>query len=362
MQHIKEALKKLPILSRIIFSLLRIFVFLQTVLNIVTDKISKHCKESDVRLAYIGHHTSHKNISDQEFFFAFIGGLTGKKVAISWYKPSLIISSPYGNYLVYILIKFILKFSKTPSLFFSGENVHSAYYSRYKNYLYGLPKQAFGFDYNSPYSTRFPLWLMYIFSGDFVANATLSDVRAKLEKIESKALLNKGKFAAMIARHDGVGSVSRSEITQALGAIHPVSCAGKFMHNDDTLLKEFGDNKIEYLKDFKFNICPENSASPGYVTEKLFESFQAGCIPIYWGDSNPEPDVLNPKRIIFWQGESNNAENLKIVKKIYEEGAKREFFKEPIFVEGADKAIYEYFLILRRKMADLLESNHSKYN
>jgi len=44
---------------------------------------------------------------------------------------------------------------------------------------------------------------------------------------------------------------------------------------------------IEVLKDYKFAICYENTnAHPGYLTEKIFNCFNARCVPIYWGDPN----------------------------------------------------------------------------
>lgn len=37
----------------------------------------------------------------------------------------------------------------------------------------------------------------------------------------------------------------------------------------------------------RFSICYENAKNiPGYITEKIFDSFFAGCIPIYWGANN----------------------------------------------------------------------------
>lgn len=48
------------------------------------------------------------------------------------------------------------------------------------------------------------------------------------------------------------------------------------------------NRKLEVLKDYKFSICYENGKDvPGYITEKIFDSMAAGCIPIYWGS----PDV-----------------------------------------------------------------------
>jgi alpha(1,3/1,4) fucosyltransferase len=47
------------------------------------------------------------------------------------------------------------------------------------------------------------------------------------------------------------------------------------------------DNKKEVMQKYKFSICYENAKDiPGYITEKIFDSFFAGCIPIYWGADN----------------------------------------------------------------------------
>lgn len=47
------------------------------------------------------------------------------------------------------------------------------------------------------------------------------------------------------------------------------------------------DKKVDCLKFYKFCYCYENvEGIPGYVTEKIFDAFQAGCVPIYWGASN----------------------------------------------------------------------------
>lgn len=44
------------------------------------------------------------------------------------------------------------------------------------------------------------------------------------------------------------------------------------------------DDKLATLTKYKFSICFENMKSKsGYITEKLFDSFFSGCIPIYYG-------------------------------------------------------------------------------
>ncbi len=47
------------------------------------------------------------------------------------------------------------------------------------------------------------------------------------------------------------------------------------------------ERKLDVLKKYKFNYCYENiKAMNGYVTEKIFDSFHAGCVPIYYGAPN----------------------------------------------------------------------------
>ncbi|MBS0648337.1 MAG: hypothetical protein JSS10_03820 [Verrucomicrobia bacterium] len=47
------------------------------------------------------------------------------------------------------------------------------------------------------------------------------------------------------------------------------------------------ENKISTLKNYRFSVCYENMRDvKGYVTEKIFDCFAAGVVPIYWGASN----------------------------------------------------------------------------
>ena len=47
------------------------------------------------------------------------------------------------------------------------------------------------------------------------------------------------------------------------------------------------ENKKLLMEKYRFSICYENTKNiPGYITEKIFDSFFAGCVPIYWGANN----------------------------------------------------------------------------
>jgi hypothetical protein len=46
-------------------------------------------------------------------------------------------------------------------------------------------------------------------------------------------------------------------------------------------------NKSEVLTQTRFAICYENVRDlPGYITEKIFDCFFSGCVPVYWGADN----------------------------------------------------------------------------
>jgi alpha(1,3/1,4) fucosyltransferase len=59
---------------------------------------------------------------------------------------------------------------------------------------------------------------------------------------------------------------------------------------------KYVENKIDRAKDYWFNICFENDLYPGYVTEKILESWLAQSIPLYWGDD--KNGILNPEAYI----------------------------------------------------------------
>jgi alpha(1,3/1,4) fucosyltransferase len=56
-------------------------------------------------------------------------------------------------------------------------------------------------------------------------------------------------------------------------------------------------SKYELLRDYRFNLCFENSIFPGYYTEKPVHAWAAGCIPLYFSDPYYSVD-FNPRAMI----------------------------------------------------------------
>ncbi|MCX2494154.1 glycosyltransferase family 10 [Pedobacter sp. PF22-3] len=68
------------------------------------------------------------------------------------------------------------------------------------------------------------------------------------------------------------------------------------------------DDKFETLSRMKFSICFENFRFPGYITEKIFDCFFTGTIPIYLG----APDIENyvPSNCFIDAGQFTNFSDL----------------------------------------------------
>jgi hypothetical protein len=141
--------------------------------------------------------------------------------------------------------------------------------------------------------------------------------------------------------------------------ISQIDSEGRLCHNSDALKQVYNDDKLAYLKHYRFNLTPENSNYKDYVTEKLFEAIDAGCVPIYHGsDNNPEPDILNTDAIIFIEFGTENRAALKLVEELnsdrkkYLEFANQKRFKP----EAADIIWGGYYVALENRLKDIISN------
>ena len=66
-------------------------------------------------------------------------------------------------------------------------------------------------------------------------------------------------------------------------------------------------SKLDTMRRYRFSLCYENSDNVrGYVTEKIFDSFQAGCVPIYLGAPDIDQYVPQEAYIDRRNFDSNN--------------------------------------------------------
>lgn len=181
----------------------------------------------------------------------------------------------------------------------------------YGDYALDYVDFAMGFgEKNEEKYLRFPYWILTTF--DPTSNE--DDIRNKIREINT---LKYEKFedCVLINKHDK--KKTRTLIYDDIKDILNIKSAGKWRNNTDELWTKYNNDKMAYLKRFRFNICAENDNTNGYVTEKLFDAFLCGCIPLYYGSfNNPEPGLINKNAVIFWNNNGDNSKNVEIVRKL----------------------------------------------
>ena len=146
------------------------------------------------------------------------------------------------------------------------------------------------------------------------------------------------KFCSFIAGHDMYNN--RVPIYNFLSKINFIECPGKLINNVKSF-DEDGLSKRDYLKQFVFNICPENhKGHEGYTSEKLPDAIASGCIPIYYGHTNDEQDskIFNQKRILRYDPENQESVNLlfdKVSELVKDKSKLIEFYQQPVFNKNA---------------------------
>lgn len=239
------------------------------------------------------------------------------------------------------------------NVFFTGENLKHGSHVKFADHLLNDPRMDFamGFEcFEDNRYIRFPLWLLYMFEPESRAE----DVVSRCAVLNRPERLTHRRFACHVSSVDEMGL--RECICKELARIGQVDCAGKTLHNCDDLWKVYGDDKKKFLENYMFNICPENTNALGYVTEKVFQAVEAGCIPVYWGSYNcPEPDVLNQEAVLFWEKDGDNSKLLDFLSQLNASQSLFEAFAaQDRLKASAAEYVIEKFDQLEKRIGELL--------
>ncbi|TPH58804.1 glycosyltransferase family 10 domain-containing protein, partial [Helicobacter pylori] len=215
-------------------------------------------------------------------------------------KPAdIVFGNPLGS------ARKILSYQNTKRVFYTGEN-------EVPNF--NLFDYAIGFDeldFNDRY-LRMPLYYAYLHYKALLVNDTTSPYKIKIDSLYTCkkpshkfkenhphlcAVVNnesdplKRGFASFVASNPN--APIRNAFYDALNAIEPVA-GGEAVKNT---LGYKVENKNEFLSQYKFNLCFENSQGYGYVTEKIIDAYFSHTIPIYWGSPSVAKD-FNPRSFV----------------------------------------------------------------
>jgi len=121
-------------------------------------------------------------------------------------------------------------------------------------------------------------------------------------------------------------------------------------------------DKIATLSGYRFALCFENTQIEGYVTEKIFDCFFAGCIPIYFGA--PDIESLVPKETFLKYEDFENLDELRryLLKMTSQEGqryldAAKGFLQSHLFDEFCEDNVAQ---VIFGAVEDCTQSSQSR--
>ena len=278
---------------------------------------------------------------EQQWFVRFLRHhFPDNKTVVNFFGP---VSTPF----------FIKRQFEGKKVFYTGEDVEhpgtqlALYYGDYCLDHTDL-SLGFGQVQHARY-LRFPYWILTTFSPEDDAAA----IRERIKQI-NESHFEKSRECVLINKHDPAGT--RELVYNGVKDILDVKLAGQWRNNTRELWDDFGNDKEAYLRTFKFNICAENNNTKDYVTEKIFDAFIAGCIPLYYGALNdPEPGLINREAVIFWNKEGNNGSNReKILELKNNESFYQEFISRPKLLPAAADYVIDRYAKLKEHFARIL--------
>jgi len=176
---------------------------------------------------------------------------------------------------------------------FSGESWTNKTYSQYKSeYIENHYDLILHFDETdeSRKRQRFPLWLLYV--PKYNMNDASDNLITYVNEMRSMNMNNeKSIFGSCIARHDPTGM--RKKVSDEINKYGKMEYVGKWRNGNKPKIGPLRKDKLEYLSGVIYSVCVESHFDSHYCSEKIFEAFMGGTIPIYWSK-----DILAEKSIL----------------------------------------------------------------
>lgn len=152
-------------------------------------------------------------------------------------------------------------------IFYTGENIVPNF--NIADYAIGFEKIEDNFRY-----IRMPIYNVLT---PYIKSLIMAEKKHELF-LDNRAVLNR-KFCNFIVSNP-YDNTNRSDMFNMLSEYKKIDSGGKYLNNIGYIIND----KLSFIKNYKFSLCFENSSHIGYVTEKIIEAFAANTIPIYFGD------------------------------------------------------------------------------
>ncbi len=164
-------------------------------------------------------------------------------------------------------------------------------------------------------------------------------------------LAAKKKFCSfVISGYNPRKNSNRVDFFHQLSKYKPVDSGGRKFNNIGGPIPGGSRGKIDFLRQYKFNIAFENRSLPGYTTEKIFEPMVARSLPIYWG--NPLiNEEFNPRSFLNRADfPSDEALIEKIIELDQDDAKYLEYMRQPYFYDDEPNIYFS-----RQRLLDFFE-------
>ena len=114
--------------------------------------------------------------------------------------------------------------------------------------------------------------------------------------------------------------LTRNKMFELLNNYKKVDSCGRFANNyNDSIinLNWWSKEYIEFISQYKFMICFENTKMLNYSTEKIVNAYLANIIPIYWS-SNSISNLFNMDSLLFLENEQDDNSFQNVINKVIE--------------------------------------------
>lgn len=249
-------------------------------------------------------------------------------------EPDYLFYSVFGNdHLNYDCIR----------IFYTGECVTPNFNEC--DYAIGFDRFSFADRY-----LRVPLYRLFQYKTEY---ETLFDRKP----FTAQELAQKENFCAFVVSND-LASSPRSFFFDLMSTYKTVSSGGRYRNN----IPGGGPakDKKAFQQKCKFAIAFENTAYPGYATEKIMEAFAARTIPIYYGDPEIELD-FNPAAFINCHRYQTFEQVLERVKELDHDDAQAlQMLNQPPVLCKTDDGLAEFlYHIVEQPLAEAARRPHS---
>jgi hypothetical protein len=261
-------------------------------------------------------------------------------MAIKLYKASSFAYTPFDNIddLVYLKKHDIVIVDKITD----ADIVIAQNYKHLKKYLW---RAVFGkkfliwtleprFDTNFTTEKKvffglFKYRIMNVFTNDvFVSNITFTThiISKEIELVVDDYEIKSRKIISLMSYYQGINQpklIRQGENIDLIGLRSKIALVGNKLEildvygkgwpegvsKEDSRDGDWGGRKKLLLADYNFNLCFENTASYNYMTEKIWDSIENYCLPIYYGKNTNVYEVF-PKNSFIDYAEFNSVQAL----------------------------------------------------